>query len=203
MRHPASGELEMKACPVASTAAQAEGTRRAKTDGASIARPFRLREEVVIAPRRIEVPIAFSDASTGDDVASVFRGGCQGKVVIVTGGNAGLGFETARVLASNGATVIITSRSLKNGENAVSSLNTGTAIEVMQLDLASLQSIKSFSDKFVASRRPLHILINNAGVMGGSRTLTEDGFESQFGVNHLGHFYLTKVSFSVACSLSS
>jgi len=136
----------------------------------------------------------FNAATKAEVVAAAYKGNCQGKYVIVTGGNSGIGKETVKVLSANGAKVVLCSRSVKNGTEAVDEikkLHPNADITVMQLDLGSFKSIYSFTKEYVASKRPLHILINNAGIMACPKALTEDGFESQFGVNHLGHFLLT------------
>jgi NAD(P)-dependent dehydrogenase (short-subunit alcohol dehydrogenase family) len=116
-----------------------------------------------------------------------------GKTVLITGGNSGIGYQTALVLASKGAKVIITARNAENGEQAVGRIKAqvpNAKVSYELLDLASLASIKAFVNRFAPAK--LDILINNAGVMFiPQRTLTQDGFEMQFGTNHLGHFALT------------
>ena len=118
------------------------------------------------------------------------------KVVIVTGGNRGLGAETARQLAEQGHHVIITARKKAEGEATVAAIRKTTPsalIEVAELDLASLASVRRFAQEFLGRALPLQVLINNAGYynMEGERQLTTDGFEKHFGTNHLGHFLLT------------
>ena len=118
--------------------------------------------------------------------------------VIVTGANRGIGFATARALAARGAHVILAVRDLKGGEQAASSLRAAfkdASLEVMKLDLASLESVRAFAAEYRASGRALHVLINNAGPINAKRKLelTPDGFETFFGVNHLGHFLLTNL----------
>jgi NAD(P)-dependent dehydrogenase (short-subunit alcohol dehydrogenase family) len=118
----------------------------------------------------------------------------EGKIVIVTGANTGLGKETAKQLALNNATVIIAVRNAEKGDLAAKDIKKSAPdakIEVMKLDLSSLKSIKNFADKFNKKYKKLDILINNAGVMNPPFSTTEDGFELQFGTNHLGHFALT------------
>jgi len=119
----------------------------------------------------------------------------SGKIVIVTGGNSGLGLETVRQLAKKGATVIMAARSEEKAKTAIAELNAtipNAQISLMLLDLASLESIKKFVETFRAKYKELHLLINNAGVMAlPTRQKTADGFEMQFGTNHLGHFALT------------
>jgi len=116
-----------------------------------------------------------------------------GRTVLVTGGNAGLGLETAVALAAMGATVTITSRDEARGAAAVVEIRerTGVEVEVMALDLASAASIRAFAAAFLAVHDTLHVLVNNAGLILSERTETEDGFETTFGVNHLGHVLLT------------
>ncbi|EZH66203.1 hypothetical protein DH09_09710 [Bacillaceae bacterium JMAK1] len=118
----------------------------------------------------------------------------NGKTVIVTGGSSGLGLETARTLAAQQANVIIAVRNVAKGKEVVGQLQANTRnsqIEVMHLNLASLKSVKDFSDAFHKRYESLSLLINNAGVMMPPYQFTEDQFELQFGVNHLGHFALT------------
>jgi NAD(P)-dependent dehydrogenase (short-subunit alcohol dehydrogenase family) len=117
-----------------------------------------------------------------------------GKVAVVTGANSGIGFETARMLAENGAIVIMAVRTVSKGEEAVEKIRGKSAdadIHVMELDLADLESVKTFADKFKKGFSQIDLLINNAGVMIPPYTKTKDGFELQFGTNHLGHFALT------------
>ena len=118
----------------------------------------------------------------------------QGKTVVITGGNTGIGKETAVDLASRGAKVIIGCRNLQKGKEALNEIkersgNSNVSLE--EIDLASLESVRKFADKFLNSEPRLDILINNAGVMACPYQKTKDGFEMQFGTNHLGHFLLT------------
>lgn len=118
----------------------------------------------------------------------------SGKVAIVTGGNTGIGKETARGLAERGATVVIAARDVQKGEAAAADIRTRAPqvkVEVLALDLASKDSILEFVRKFQAAHDRLDILVNNAGVWTTSRKTTREGFESTFGVNHLGTFFLT------------
>mmetsp|Transcript_11119 Transcript_11119/g.18835 ORF Transcript_11119/g.18835 Transcript_11119/m.18835 type:complete len:300 (-) Transcript_11119:170-1069(-) len=120
----------------------------------------------------------------------------HGKVAIVTGCTSGIGKETVRVLAKQGATVVLACRDVKRADQVVTEIKAETKnenLQVIPLELASLASVRSFVEKFKATGLPLHLLINNAGIMACPRSLTEDGFESQFGVNHLGHFLLTRL----------
>ena len=118
-----------------------------------------------------------------------------GRVAIVTGGNSGIGYETAKALAARGATVVVASRSELRGHQAVDNLRRevrDAGVELMVLDLASQASVREFAEAFTARYDRLDLLINNAGVMNPpTRQETEDGFELQFGTNHLGHFALT------------
>jgi NAD(P)-dependent dehydrogenase (short-subunit alcohol dehydrogenase family) len=112
----------------------------------------------------------------------------------VTGGSGGLGAETARALASKGARVVITARDVAKGEEVAEGIrkSTGNAgVEVEELELGSLASVRAFGDRFLARHDALQILVNNAGVMACPFARTKDGFELQFGTNHLGHFLLT------------
>lgn len=117
-----------------------------------------------------------------------------GRVAIVTGANSGLGLETSRVLAGKGATVIMACRSLERAEQAEADIlqsHPEAKLELMTLNLASLASVRQFAESFEQAHDTLSLLINNAGVMAIPRRETEDGFEMQLGVNHLGHFALT------------
>ena len=118
-----------------------------------------------------------------------------GKLAIVTGASSGLGKETARVLASKGARVILAVRNVVKGEAVAESLrrgNPGAALAVRALDLASLTSVRAFAEAILAEESRLDLLVNNAGVMVPPYGKTEDGFELQFGTNHLGHFALVE-----------
>lgn len=118
----------------------------------------------------------------------------HGKVFLITGGNTGIGKATAVALARTGATVVFTSRSREKGERALADIRResgNTAVACMHLDLASLASIREFAGEFLATYPRLDVLVLNAGLMVGDRTETADGFETTFGVNHLGHFALT------------
>ncbi|KAF0461267.1 NADP-binding protein [Gigaspora margarita] len=118
----------------------------------------------------------------------------SGKVAIVTGGNTGIGFVTARELARKNAHVFVASRSKDRGEPAVELIKKETnkdAVEFLQLDLKSLNSIKLAAETFLARKLPLHILVNNAGIMATPFEKTSDGIQDQFGVNHIGHFLFT------------
>jgi len=112
----------------------------------------------------------------------------DGLVAIVTGGYAGVGFETTRTLAGAGATVIVPARSLDKARKALTGMN---RVEIESLDLIDPKSIDEFSARFLATGRPVHFLINNAGIMATPFVRDARGFESQLGTNHLGHFQLT------------
>jgi NAD(P)-dependent dehydrogenase (short-subunit alcohol dehydrogenase family) len=119
----------------------------------------------------------------------------RGKRVLVTGVSAGLGVQTARALAARGAHVIGAARDLKKAESALEAAwvdaKNGGGVELIALDLASLGSVRACADRLVAAGKPLDLIINNAGVMASPLLRTADGFELQFGTNHLGHFVLT------------
>lgn len=121
-------------------------------------------------------------------------GDLTGKVAIVTGANSGLGFETSRALLAAGAHVVMTMRTAEKAEIARTALLASlgkVSLETMILDLADLESIRRFSETFHKKHSRLDLLINNAGIMMTDAQLTIDGFESQLGTNHLGHFALT------------
>ena len=129
--------------------------------------------------------------ATTDEVLSGLD--LTGQVILVTGGTGGLGWETARALASHNAEVVITARSEAKGEAACEALRTETGsdrIDFGVLELGSLKSVRQFAKDFLEKHPQLNVLINNAGVMACPKELTEDGFEMQFGSNHLGHFLL-------------
>jgi NAD(P)-dependent dehydrogenase (short-subunit alcohol dehydrogenase family) len=118
----------------------------------------------------------------------------SGKIAIVTGSSSGIGYEAARILAKKNATVIIAVRNLEKGEYArskIKSENPDANLDIIKLDLADLSLVKSFVNEFKSKYNKLDMLINNAGVMIPPYTKTKDGFELQFGTNHLGHFALT------------
>jgi NAD(P)-dependent dehydrogenase (short-subunit alcohol dehydrogenase family) len=118
----------------------------------------------------------------------------KGRIVIVTGSSSGIGYETARVLANKQASVIIAVRNLDKGNKALAKIiqqNKDADVRVMELDLANLASVKNFAENFQKNYSRLDLLINNAGVMIPPYSKTKDGFELQFGTNHLGHFALT------------
>jgi NAD(P)-dependent dehydrogenase (short-subunit alcohol dehydrogenase family) len=112
----------------------------------------------------------------------------DGLTAIVTGGHAGLGLETTRVLSDAGATVIVGARSLDKGRSALAGM---ARVEIEALDLIDPASVDAFAARFLESGRPVHILVNNAGIMATPLVRDRRGFESQFATNHLGHFQLT------------
>ena len=124
----------------------------------------------------------------------------EGKTIVVTGANSGLGFEASKMFAENNAEVVMACRSIERGKNAKEEIEEELEdpdLEVKKLDLADLESVKDFAEEFKANHEELDILCNNAGVKAIPREETEDGFEKQFGVNHLGHFALTANLFPV------
>lgn len=118
----------------------------------------------------------------------------SGRTAIVTGANSGLGLETAQALAARGAHVVLAVRDVDKGKQAAASIvraSPDAALSVQELDLGSLQSIRSAANAILSERPRIDLLINNAGVMYPPKQETSDGFELQFGTNHLGHFALT------------
>jgi NAD(P)-dependent dehydrogenase (short-subunit alcohol dehydrogenase family) len=120
----------------------------------------------------------------------------HGKTIVVTGGNAGIGKETAVALARAGATVSITARDAARGQAALDEIRQrsgSTDVDVMDLDLASFASVREFAAQYSAAHPSLDVLVNNAGLMLTQRRVTEDGNEMVFQVNHLGPFLLTNL----------
>ncbi|MFK0252252.1 oxidoreductase [Streptomyces sp. NPDC090445] len=118
----------------------------------------------------------------------------SGRTAVVTGANSGIGYATARELARRGAEVVLACRSAARGHAAAIRLRSevpGAEVEFAPLDLADLGSVREFADGYARRRPALDLLVNNAGVMALPHGRTADGFETQFGVNHLGHFALT------------
>ncbi|MGZ4182511.1 MAG: oxidoreductase [Solirubrobacteraceae bacterium] len=119
-----------------------------------------------------------------------------GRLAVVTGANSGLGKSIARELSRAGATVIVAVRNTDKGDQAAADIRREVAsadLSVQRLDLADLASVREFAQQFAADHDRLDLLVNNAGIMAPPRRLTADGFESQIGTNHLGHFALTGV----------
>jgi NAD(P)-dependent dehydrogenase (short-subunit alcohol dehydrogenase family) len=135
---------------------------------------------------------SFGAASTTDEVLQGIN--LAGKRVLVTGVSAGLGVETARALAAHGAEVIGAARDLRKAQTATEQVRAqaanGGSLSLVQLDLASLASVRSCADGLLAAGKPFDLVIANAGVMATPKGTTADGFETQFGTNHLGHFVL-------------
>ncbi|WP_216895509.1 SDR family NAD(P)-dependent oxidoreductase [Nocardia alni] len=130
-----------------------------------------------------------SEQWTSDDIP-----GQQGRLAVVTGANTGLGFETARLLAEHGASVVLAVRNIEKGKSALARIADavpGADVTLQQLDLGSLDSVRAAADALRADHPRIDLLINNAGVMYPPKQATQDGFELQFGTNHLGHFALT------------
>src|SRR5258708_16972821 len=120
--------------------------------------------------------------------------GQQGRLAVVTGANTGLGFEPARVLAARGASVVLAVRDIEKGRGApaaIAGAARGADVMISPLDLTSLDSIRAAAGELRARPPRIDLLINNAGVMFPPKQATGDGFELQFGTNHLGHFALT------------
>lgn len=118
----------------------------------------------------------------------------SGRVAIVTGANSGLGFETSQALAGRGASVVLAVRNLESGREAVDAIRAehrSAEVELLELDLASLSSIRRAASEVGNRLDRIDLLINNAGVMRSPQRTTADGFEMQFGTNHLGHFAWT------------
>ena len=134
----------------------------------------------------------FGAESTTDEVLE--GANLSGKRVLVTGASAGLGVETARTLAAHGATVVGAARDLDKAHRATEAVRKdaahGGSLELVALDLASLKSVRACADALVGAAKPFDVVICNAGVMACPKGTTSDGFETQFGTNHLGHFVL-------------
>jgi NAD(P)-dependent dehydrogenase (short-subunit alcohol dehydrogenase family) len=130
----------------------------------------------------------FGARSSADDVLDAID--LAGKLAIVTGGYSGLGLETTRALAGAGAHVVVPARRPAAAVEAVGSID---GVEVDELDLANLDSVRGFTERFLASGRPVDIVINNAGVMACPETRVGPGWEAQFATNHLGHYALVNL----------
>src|SRR6202161_968075 len=143
--------------------------------------------------RRKRMANAFGATSTTEDVLSGV--GLKGKRILVTGVSAGIGVGTARALAAHGAQVVGAARDLTKAKTATEQVrkdaiaNRGS-FELVELDLASLKSVRACADGLLAQGKPFDVVIANAGVMATPFGHTADGFETQFGTNHLGHFVL-------------
>ena len=134
----------------------------------------------------------FGFSSTADDVLAGVD--LTGRLAVVTGASTGLGEETTRALAAHGAEIVMAVRDLDRGEAAAERIRAAVdhpvELHVRELDLASLDSVRAFADGFLTEHDRLDLLINNAGLMAAPYGTTKDGFELQFGTNHLGHFLL-------------
>jgi WW domain-containing oxidoreductase len=139
-------------------------------------------------------PSGFSASSTAEQVTLGIDGNAL--TAIVTGASSGIGEETTRVLALRGVHVIMAVRNMNSGKQvreAIINKIPDAKIDVMELDLSSMASIRKFAADYISSNLPLNLLINNAGVLAPPFTLSEDSIELQFATNHLGHFLLTNL----------
>ena len=132
------------------------------------------------------IPSGFNERTTAEEVAEGLD--LKGKIALVTGGSAGLGLETTRVLAEKGATVMVPARNALKARQALTGI---PHVEQYAMDLMDPASIDAFAAAVLASGRPVHMLINNAGIMAVPLARDARGYESQFSANHLGHFQLT------------
>jgi NAD(P)-dependent dehydrogenase (short-subunit alcohol dehydrogenase family) len=144
-------------------------------------------EEInAMATQQAPIGSGFGAATT---TAEVVRGiHLEGRTVVVTGGNSGLGLETTRTLASAGARVVVPARSR---EKAASALQNMKGVELESLELSDPSSVNAFADRFLSSERPLHVLVDGAGIMAAPLQRDQRGYESHLSTNHLGHFQLT------------
>jgi len=134
----------------------------------------------------------FGPTTTTDEVLDGLD--LRGRTVLITGGSSGLGKETARALAARGASVVLTARDVPKGRKVADEIRASTgnaAVEVAELELGSLAAIRAAADRILGGHPRFDLLINNAGVMACPFAKTSDGFELQFGSNHLGHFLFT------------
>ena len=133
----------------------------------------------------------FGANSTTEDILTGVD--LKGKRILVTGVSAGLGVETARALVAHGADVVGAARDLEKAKRATTEVSNaatekGARFELIELDLASLKSVRAAADKLISDGRTFDVIVANAGVMATPLGKTEDAFETQFGTNHLGHF---------------
>lgn len=138
--------------------------------------------------------IELNHDTTAFEVLQKYKTNLSGFEVIVTGGSSGIGIETVRAVAKAGARCVIAARDMVKAKQVADDviLTTGNSnVECEELELDSLKSVNSFVQRYLEKKRPLHILINNAGVMACPLSYTKDGIEMQFGTNHIGHFALT------------
>ena len=139
-----------------------------------------------MATRQAPIGSGFGAATT---TAEVIRGAhLEGKTVVVTGGSSGLGLETTRTMASAGARVVVPARSR---EKAASALQNMKNVELESLELSDPSSVNAFADRFLSSERPLHVLVDGAGIMAAPLQRDQRGYESHLSTNHLGHFQWT------------
>jgi NAD(P)-dependent dehydrogenase (short-subunit alcohol dehydrogenase family) len=125
------------------------------------------------------------------NTTKIQTGKLEGKTILITGCSSGIGIETARALKATGARLLVTARDLTKGRKALGDILEPGKVDLLLLDLNSLESVRKAAAEFLsASNNQLNILINNAGVMRTPEGLTADGFETQFGTNHLAHFLL-------------
>ncbi|KAL4191474.1 hypothetical protein AMTRI_Chr07g80700 [Amborella trichopoda] len=139
-------------------------------------------------------PSGFSYSSTAEQVTEGID--ATGLTAIVTGASSGIGIETSRVLALRRANVILAVRNVAAGQEVKETIikqNPSAKLDVMELNLSSMASVRKFASEFNSMDLPLNILVNNAGVMGTPFQLSEDGIELQFATNHIGHFLLTNL----------
>jgi NAD(P)-dependent dehydrogenase (short-subunit alcohol dehydrogenase family) len=135
------------------------------------------------------VSAAFGRRSTAEQVTEGLD--LRGRHAVVTGANTGIGFEAARVLALRGADVTLACRDQAKASAAAARIAGPGKLDLLSLDLGSLASVRSAAETLLSGDRPIHWLLNNAGVMLPDRRETSDGHEAHFGINHLGHFLLT------------
>eukprot|EP00128_Syssomonas_multiformis_P005686 Colp12_sorted_trinity150504_noHs@26113 len=137
----------------------------------------------------------FGHSTTGAEVAALFGENASDKHILITGANCGLGYATAELLAGYKAHIIVACRSQKSADETAERIKKAIPsadVVGLELDLSNLSSVSKAVETYKSLDRPLHILINNAGVMACPKSLTVDGFETQFGVNHVGHFAFTQ-----------
>lgn len=147
-----------------------------------------MTEEDIFKTLQHKIGSGFDHRSTTEDVLSNID--LTGQLAIVTGGYSGLGLETTRALVQAGAHVVVTARRPAVAQEALSGLS---GVEIDELDLADLSSVRAFAERFVASDRNIDMLILNAGIMACPETRVGPGWEAQFATNHLGHFALTNL----------
>jgi NAD(P)-dependent dehydrogenase (short-subunit alcohol dehydrogenase family) len=142
-------------------------------------------KEIAMTTKQAPIPSGFGFETTATEALAGRN--LKGKIAIVTGGYSGIGTETTRVLANAGATVIVPVRTPEKAKETMKSIPN---VELEPMDLGDPKSVDAFAKKFVDSGRPLHMLVNSAGIMAAPLTRDARGYESQFAVNHLGHFQL-------------